>query len=410
MLNNILEISKRASKNGRVPIKIALLKIHNNPKETNKNGLHWEKEYVQNAMDSVIGMPLCAEFADEDKEIPLGHGFTGNEVNANGVAEPTFKNSEVVGTCESVAIETIKNENGDDIEVLTTNGYLYSYRYPKFVKWVRKNYALGTVDTSIEIVGTEENNNEIIFEENPTEEFRTPKIFCFSGSALLGVSPADDDAIILEVAQKKENKEENKEMEFNMDEIKSTIQATISEMNDKSESYETQISELNSQIEAKNAELAEKDTKISELNASIADMQKALDDIRKEQETKWDEIRILEEEIAKAKVAEKLGELDSALGEFSAEEKEVAKDDIDKLKEDINACKKKEELNNVTSEINSIKSKICMSIVEKQKKAEAEARIVEQNSQKETVETEDIFSEMCTEASTSEKDEDLNIF
>ena len=259
-------------------------------------------------------------------------------------------------------------------------------------------------------MGTPENENQIIYEEDePKEEFRTPKTFCFTGSAILGVSPADDDAIVLEVAQKKENKEENKEMEFNMDEIKSTIQATISEMNEKSESYETKISELNSQIEAKDAELAEKDSKISELNASIADMQKALDDIRAEQSSSWDQMRILEEEIAKAKVAEKLSEVDSALGEFSAEEKEVAKDDIDKLKENINACKKKEELNNVTSEINSIKSKICMSIVEKQKKAEADAKIAEQNSKKETVETEDIFSEMCTEVTTSDE-EDLNIF
>ena len=72
MLNNILEISKRVNKNGRVPIKIALLKIHNNPNETNKNGLHWKKEYVEKAMDTAIGMPFCAEFVDEEKkEIPL---------------------------------------------------------------------------------------------------------------------------------------------------------------------------------------------------------------------------------------------------------------------------------------------------------------------------------------------------
>lgn len=40
MLNNILEISQRSNKNGRVPIKIALLKIHDDPNETNKNGIH----------------------------------------------------------------------------------------------------------------------------------------------------------------------------------------------------------------------------------------------------------------------------------------------------------------------------------------------------------------------------------
>ena len=54
MLNNILEISKRASKNGRVPIKIALLKIHNDSTSTNKNGLHWKKEYVQNARQAQL--------------------------------------------------------------------------------------------------------------------------------------------------------------------------------------------------------------------------------------------------------------------------------------------------------------------------------------------------------------------
>ena len=48
MLNNILEISKRASKNGRVPIKIALQKIQNDSTRSNKNRLHSKKEKVKN--------------------------------------------------------------------------------------------------------------------------------------------------------------------------------------------------------------------------------------------------------------------------------------------------------------------------------------------------------------------------
>ena len=59
MLGNILEISKQTSKGGRVPIKIALLKIHEDEKETNKNGLHWKEEYVLNAIDSVKLMRDC---------------------------------------------------------------------------------------------------------------------------------------------------------------------------------------------------------------------------------------------------------------------------------------------------------------------------------------------------------------
>ena len=46
------------------------------------------------------------------------------------------------------------------------------------------------------------------------------------------------DAVIIEVAQKKEKKEENSKMEFDMNEIKSAIKETSSEMNEKSEAYE----------------------------------------------------------------------------------------------------------------------------------------------------------------------------
>lgn len=408
MLGNILEISKRSNKNGRVPIKVALLKIHDNAEDTNKNGLHWKKEYVEAAMESAIGMPFCAEFVDETKEVPLGHGLTGQIVNSDGLPEPIFENSEVVGTCNEVSIETVKDAEGNDIEVLVGSGFLYAQRYPNFVKWVRKNYALGKVCTSIEIMGTPENDNKIVFEEEePTEDFRSPMRYVFSGSAILSVLPADDEAIVLEVAEKKQNKEDKETMEFNMDEIKSTIHSTISELNDKSQAYETQIAELNSIIESKDSELAEKDVKISELNASVEQIQATLDQLKKDHETYWAEREILEQELAKAKVAEKLGELDTTLSDFSEDEKVVVKEDIDKLTSEINAATKKEDLENVTSEINSIKSKICMNIVEAQKKAEADAKIAEQNSVKEDV-VEDIFSEVCSES--HEDEEDTNIF
>lgn len=413
MLNNILEISKRSNKNGRVPIKIALLKIHDDAEETNKNGLHWKREYVENAMESAIGMPFCAEFADEEKEVPLGHGLTGQIINSDGLPEPIFENSEVVGTCNEVSIETIKDADGNDIEVLVGSGYLYSQRYPKFVKWVRKNYALGEVCTSIEIMGTPENDNKIVFEEDePTEDMRTPMRYVYTGCAILSVDPADDDAIVIEVAEKKTKKEETTEMEFNMDELKNSIKEVISEMNDKSQAYETTISELNEKIEAKDSEISEKDNTISELNASVEKIQAALDKLENDQKTWWEERELLTKELAKAKVAEKLGEVDDALAEYNEEEKEVAKDDIDKLKENINSCEKVEELNEVINEINSIKSKICMNIVATQKKAEAEAKVAEQNAKKEEEkpDVEDIFSEICMETPKDEKEEDINIF
>lgn len=408
MLNNILEISQRSNKNGRVPIKIALLKIHDDPKETNKNGIHWKKEYVLNAIDSVKGMPLCCEFVSEDKSCPLGHGLTGEVVDSNGVHEPVFENSDVVGTFEKAEIETIKDINGNEIEALCGYGYLYYQRYPKLVDWVRKGFATGEVSTSIEIMGLKENDNKIIYEDGYNENMRSPMIYCFSGCALLSIAPSDDDAVVLEISQRKiTNKEEKKNMEFDKKEFEAVIKSALSEINSEKKSHDEEVSELNEKISELNSKVEEKDAKISELNASVEQLQETLKKMESDRDTYWAEREILEREIAKAKVAEKLAELDSSLSEFNAEEKEIAKEDIEELKKNINACQKKEELNNVTSEINSIKSKICMEIVARQKQAESEARISEQNS--EEVKIEDIFSEVCSEKYVDD-DEEVNIF
>lgn len=206
-------------------------------------------------------------------------------------------------------------------------------------------------------------------------------------------------------------------MDFNMDEVKSVIKTTMTELNSKDEAHATevqklndQISELNSQIANKDSVIAEKDGQISELNASVEQLTKALADMKSDQETYWAERNLLEAELAKAKVAEKLAELDGALSEFNEEEKSVAKDDIEKLKEDINACKKSDELNNVSSEINSIKSKICMAIVEKQKADEKEQKKISEQNSYGNNNVEDIFSEMYMEAPVKQEPEDLNIF
>lgn len=412
MINNILEISKRANKNGRVPSRIAFLKIHEDEKETNKNGLHWKREYVEKEMDTAVGMPICAELLDN--ETPLGHGLTGYEVKENGANEPLFENSVVVGTCEKVAIETIKDQDGNDIEALVGDCVFYNQRYPKFVKWVRKNYVLGAVDTSIEIMGKEENDNKIIYAEGDqaTSDFRTPSVFSFTGSCILGISPSDDNAVILEISQKKQSKEEKHKMSetIDMKEITSAIKETISEINSKESELNEKISEQNSVIEEKDSVIAEKDAKISELNASVEQLQKVLEDTKAENETYWEQIEILRKEIAKAKIVEKLGEVDEALSAFNEDEKEIAKEDIEQLKENINACKNIDELNEVVSEVNSIKSKICMNIVAKQKAAEkqasATAHTVETNSEK----VEDIFSEVCESIEVTDEDEDVSIF
>lgn len=193
MLNNILELSKKATQGGRVPIKIALLKIHEDVNETNKNGIHWELEYVKKAMESAKMMPICAEFCTEEKSTPFGHGLTETIISDDGIKEPLFQNSETVGVIENVSIEDI-SEGDSTIKVLCGNGYLFNQRYPNFVKWVRQNYALSQVDTSIEIMGLPENNNKILYlEDNPTDEYRTPMAFLFSGTAIISLSQTISD-------------------------------------------------------------------------------------------------------------------------------------------------------------------------------------------------------------------------
>lgn len=417
MFNNILEVSEKISKGGRVPIKIALHKIHNDPKETNKNGIHWKREYVVDAMESANGIPICAEFIDpEEKEVPLGHGLTGMMINKDGLEEPVFLNSETVGVIEKAYIEEFEDDDEKN-EMLVGEGYLYNQRYPKFVQWIRDNYATNGVETSIEIVGLPENDNNILYEEDkPTQDFRTCKSYLYSGCAILSLEAADPDAIVLEISQKRYQKKEEKSMDFNMDEVKSVIEKTITELNEKDavhatevQSLNTQISELNSQIENKEAEISEKDNTITELNASVEQLKKVIADMEVERDTWWKQKDILEAELAKAKVAEKLSELDTAMGEFNEAEKEVVKEDIAALQEKIEKCEKSEELENVTSEINSIKSKICMAIVEKQK-ADEKARKSEQNSHEKQVTVEDIFGEMYMETPVNEEQEDLNIF
>lgn len=401
------ELSEEKYKNGRRPFTAILYELQ--PPECvvddvgtkyNKNGITFLEEYCAPRLDSIKDMSVTVEFLDEEKTLISGHGMTGIK---DGM--PIFENATIVGHFTEGYIDNIDTDEGSK-RVVIGKGYLDEMRYHAFVEQLETDLNNGVnVEGSIEIY-KEEGNNGIVYKKGYLEKGRIPTEFIHSGWSLV-LNAADSTSKLVELNEKKQNKEDKETMEFNMDEIKSTIHSTISELNDKSQAYETQIAELNSTIEAKDSELAEKDAKISELNASVEQIQATLDQLKKDHETYWTEREILEQELAKAKVAEKLGELDATLGEFNEDEKAVAKEDIDKLTSEINAAIKKEDLDNVTSEINSIKSKICMNIVESQKKAEADAKIAEQNSvQNEDVE--DIFSEVCS--TSNEVEEDTNIF
>lgn len=379
---NILEISKRAIRGGRVPIKIALLKIHDDTSETNDNGLHWKEEYVNNAIDSLKMMPICAEFFSEDKEVPLGHGLTGNETSDKGLDEPLFENSEAVGVIENGSIEDVE-VNGNRIRALCGNGYLYNQRYPHFTKWVRKNHAIGNVDTSIEIMGLESNANKIIYEEdNPTRDFRTPKEFSFSGTAILSVTPADKNAIVLEVAQK-QNKEEKQMDEKTMRDV---IVNAITETNSKNNELNAKIDELNSAIADKDAQIAELNEKVEVNKTSDSDKDAKIEELTAK-------VAELENKLEECKKSEQNAALDKALEAFTEDEQKYAESEINAFRE-----------NPVAGNVDTIVTAIQAGIGKAFK--EAESKTGEQNSANNETEL-DIFSEI---SSAEDVDEDVNIF
>ena len=336
-MSTILEMGSRKTKGGRRYIKMALHTIHQNDEDVQDNGLHWVKKYVLDNIDTAINMPICVEFTDDTKTVPLGHGYTDQITDDNGNPMPVFENSEVVGTIEKAQIETINN-NGTDVEVLVGEGYLFDQRYPNFVKWLKSNMATNTIKSSIELVGTEENNNQIVYDGEVTAERRTPMIYSYSGTAILSVKEADENAVVLEAASL--NKNNTKESEVNgMDEktlalICDSVKNAVSETNSKNNEYETKIAELNQTI-------TEKDSMITELNASVAEIQAAIEAVRAEMKQKeadldaaWEEKAALEKALGEAKAKERLGELNAAIAGFTEEQKEFAKDEIEKFNAD----------------------------------------------------------------------------
>lgn len=378
-MNKILEINKRISKGGRKNIRMVLLTIHEEG-EMNRNGITWVEQYVLDNLESIKGIPICATFLDEDKEDLYDHGYTETVESEDGKSEPLFLNSESVGVIEDAKIEVIEID-GETKKVLVGYGYIFCQRYPNLCEKLESS----KVKSSIEIMGTDENNRKIIYDGGYKEKGRKPMVFDFTGTCLLGVLEADENCYVLEVAENK-----NKEEKLNMDENKiiEVIQKAITETNAVKADTETKIAELNSQIEAKDAEIkeaneakevaennaSEKDSKIAELEAENAK---------------------LKEELAACKKREACEAFDAMLVNYTDDEKKCAESEINAYKE-----------NPLDGNADEIISKICRNIVENQKKAEADAKIAEQNEAKEN-ETIDIFSEVNSD---EEKDEDTNIF
>ena len=241
-----------------------------------------------------------------------------------------------------------------------------------------------TLSLLSEIMGLEQNDNTIVYEEtNPTQSFRTPMEYSYSGCAILSVQPADDNAIVLEVAQNKHEKKEDENMEFTIEDIKTAVSDVMSANVTTQEQHDAEISELNTQIEQRDETIQEKENEINSLNEQLT-----------EANNKIASYAEMENELNELKKEKAINELNNVLSEYSEEEQKYAESEINAYKE-----------NPLDGDLNAITSKICVGIVAAQKD---EQRIAEQNN-KDNNEIIDIFSEVSNIEDDSE-DEDVNIF
>lgn len=391
------ELSSKKYKNGRRPFVATLYElqppecvVENIGTKYNKNGITFLEEYASQALDSIKDMSVRVEFVDDERTMILGHGLT--EIN-DGL--PLFNNATVIGHFTEGYIADVEL-NGTTKRCVCGKGYLDEMTYQPFIQSLETQLNNGnSVDGSVEIFRTP-NNEGIVYKDGWHDYGRIPTEYIHSGWDMV-INPADSSSTLMELNTQK-NKEENQIMEFNMEEVKSVIQTTITELNSKESEFTTKVAELNQVISEKDAVISEKENKIVELNATVEQVQKALDDLKKEHETYWAERDALEKELGELKAKARLGELNSAIASFSEEEKKYAEVEINSFNE-----------NPMEGNVDAIVSKIFAGIGEASKKAAEEARIAELNSVKE-VNVEDIFSEICSATYVEEQSEDFDIF
>ena len=349
----IYEISSENKIAGRRPIKVVLHEIFPDNTRWQENGISWKEEYVQANLHSVVGMSIVAEFLTEDRDVPYNHGMT--DVREEDKL-PLFEDATMVGHFDKAYVDDVEI-GGVTKRCLVAEGTLDEMRYPKFVAWLRENMADSVVKGSVEIVGKPEHDGYIIYSGGWKEEGRVPQYYDYSGYAILSVKPADEAAIVMELNNKKLDKEDGTMDEKTKNELMAAVTGAVSEVNSKWEEYWAKVDKLLAEISQLKADIAQKEADIKQLQA----------DYDKEAAAKEAAEASLVE--ANAKITEMqnaaaVAELNAALAPYTEEQRAVAKEDIDAFNSNPGSV-----------EINSIVGKICTAMVQ----AARESQIAETN-------------------------------
>lgn len=387
----IYEISSENKIAGRRPIKVVLHEVFPNETEFQENGISWKEEYVLANLHSVSGMSIVVEFLTEDRDVPYGHGMTDVRDEDN---LPLFENATMVGHFDRAYVDDVEI-NGTTKRCLIAEGTLDEMRYPRFVAWLREHMTESAVKGSVEIVGKPEHEGHIIYSGGWKEQGRVPQYYDYSGYAILGIKPADEAAIVMELNNKNVKKEDQK-MEEKLKELMAdvtSISAGISESNSKWDEYWAKVDILQAEIAQLKADIKQKEADIAQVQADY-DKEHAAREAAEAGLTEANAAREAAEAglaEANAKVAElenaaAVAELNNALEPYSEKQRAFAKDEIDAFNADPGSV-----------EINSIIGKICTGMVEAARKG----AVSETNSASQI----DVFG-MTDDAGKQEADDD----
>lgn len=396
----IFSESKKKGQNGRRKFKAILYQIFPDScvdeeaqagTQYNKNGITWLREYCEKALPSIKGMSLKCEFLDEERTELCGHGMTDIE---DGIA--IFENAVVIGTFSEGYIDEVELPNGETITACIGVGEIDSSCYNNLCKKLDEDIANGIYPSgSVEIMRTEDNDG-IVYKYGYKDYGRIPTEFIHSGYAILGVTPSDQNAKLVEL-----NETQKEDIDtMNDAEIKALVEQTVTsmmnhtaEINQCKDDCEKQIAELNATLETVTAEKNEAIANSEKIQAALDDCKKELEETYKKIDGLYEEMNALRDELGKAKAKERVGELNAAIATFTDAEKEYAKAEIEAFSADP-----------IASEINSVVNKIWEGIG---KKAKEDAIVAEQNAANQRTSVEDIFSAVET---TPTVDTDTNIF
>lgn len=392
--STIYEISSENRIAGRRPIKVVLHEIFPDNTRWQENGISWKEEYVRANLHSVIGMSIVAAFLTEDRDVPYDHGMT--EVREEDRL-PLFEDATMVGHFEKAYIGDVEIE-GVTKRCLIAEGTLDEMRYPKFVAWLREHMAESTVKGSVEIVGKPEHDGYIIYSDGWKDEGRVPQDYDYSGYAILSVKPADEAAIVMELNNKKTDKEDETMDEKTKNELMAAVASAVSEVNSKWEEYWAKVDALQADISQLKADIAQKEADIKQLQADYDKEYAAkeaaelgLTEANAAKEAAEASLNEANAKIAEMENAAAVAELNAALAPYTEEQRAVAQEEIDAF----NA-------NPGSVEINSIIGKICTAMVE----AARESKVIETNSANQI----DVFGMMDDAGDQDDGSADVNVF